>query len=26
MPIHSVQIRGQIEGVHDRLLHWAGRS
>ena len=26
MPIHSVQIRGQIEGVHHRLLHWAGRS
>ena len=26
MSIHSVQIRGQIEGVHHRLLHWAGRS
>jgi hypothetical protein len=25
-PIHSVQIRGQIEGVHHRLLHSAGRS
>src|SRR5580704_12259770 len=26
MPIHSVQIRSQIEGVRHRLLHWAGRS
>jgi hypothetical protein len=26
MPIHSVQIRGQIEGVRHRLLHRAGLS